>query len=86
MPFDFQCEFCGRTRTVSRRAYIGRFCSVSCSNLSRYKNKTTHNESGKCIFQPDSILCEDLACEKCGWNPDVAKARLETIGVHKGEE
>ena len=36
-------------------------------------------EPFECVFQPESILCDRQICSRCGWNPDVAKARLETI-------
>ena len=32
-----------------------------------------------CVFQSESILCDRQICSRCGWNPDVAKARLEEI-------
>ena len=36
-------------------------------------------EAFECVFQPESILCDRQICSRCGWNPDVAKARLEAI-------
>lgn len=36
-------------------------------------------ETFECVFQPESILCDRQICSRCGWNPDVAKARLEAI-------
>lgn len=32
----------------------------------------------KCDFQ-EFVECERKKCSECGWNPEVAKARLEAI-------
>ena len=33
-----------------------------------------------CKFAPaGSVQCERRECAKCGWNPEVAKARLDEI-------
>lgn len=32
----------------------------------------------KCNFN-DYVECEKKKCSECGWNPEVAPARLETI-------
>lgn len=33
-----------------------------------------------------SVWCEDQNCEKCGWNPEVAEARLEAVKQKLAEE
>lgn len=33
----------------------------------------------KCDFNPVGVQCERKECSKCGWNPEVAQARLEAI-------
>lgn len=32
----------------------------------------------QCNYQ-EGVQCEKKNCHKCGWNPEVAKARLEAI-------
>ena len=39
-------------------------------------------QRGECVFQPGAIECYKRDCLNCGWNPVVAKARLEKfLGV-----
>ncbi len=33
-----------------------------------------------------AVYCEDQLCDKCGWNPEVAEARLEAIKQKMFEE
>ena len=32
-----------------------------------------------CHFVPKGVQCDKKECHKCGWNPEVAEARLEKI-------
>lgn len=37
-------------------------------------------ENFKCVYQPNGfVLCEKKTCATCGWNPEVAQARLDAI-------
>lgn len=37
-------------------------------------------EPFKCPYQPSGhVLCDKKTCSKCGWNPEVAQARLDAI-------
>lgn len=45
------------------------------------ENQTTESNEPVCIYNP-AIICSPRCrnCESCGWNPQVAKARLKKIG------
>ena len=85
LMFEFQCEVCGKTKRVSSFRDVGRFCSSTCYGISMRKKKEPDpalNES-ECLFQPESIMCFERSCDRCGWNPKVAKARLDAyMGVN----
>ena len=79
--FEYVCEVCGKVRHVRCRKDIGRFCSQACHGKSRAnKKKGPRYQGGVCVFQPEAVMCEERNCGNCGWNPAVAKARLEVYG------
>lgn len=39
-----------------------------------------------CPHSPAGVWCERKQCTKCGWNPEVANARLEAIIAKMAEE
>ena len=78
--FEFQCEYCGKTRRVLRRHDIGKFCSMKCYHESVKKENNIVYEL-ECVFQPESVMCNERNCDKCGWNPVVARARFAAMGV-----
>ena len=83
---EFICEYCGKTVVTEHMWYGRKFCSRACGAKGRYKHNYStmgemlpRNPTGECIFQPESIECSRLNCDNCGWNPEVAKARLDKI-------
>ena len=36
-----------------------------------------------CLFN-EAVLCNEQKCEKCGWNPKVAKDRLSKFCAERG--
>lgn len=96
MVREVKCERCG---LVFKTPYKGqRFCSHSCANRgANYVPKETKENYDTtlewntyygrwdCPYQ-EGVGCHVRNCNKCGWNPDVAKARLEKyMGVtHEG--
>ena len=39
-----------------------------------------HKKPTECPNAPKySVFCEEKNCAKCGWNPEVAEARLEAV-------
>lgn len=89
--YEFHCAYCGKVKRVLRVCDVGRFCSKSCAarwgNEQRYGKKEPEPkfreprlpEVGECVYQPESIMCDRRICSECGWNPEVAKARLQEI-------
>ena len=90
--YEYTCEYCGKVRYTPDKSRIRKFCSLACSAESRKKPKKEtpgrriREDLGECVFQPESILCGNRNCGNCGWNPVVAKARLEAITGKKGDE
>jgi hypothetical protein len=95
--FEYVCEVCGKTKSVHAVRDIGRFCSTKCYGISKrldympnmdiaeFDDKTYIKPKGKsgCVFSPESIICSVRKCDNCGWNPVVAKARLEAYGERR---
>ena len=70
-----ECPICHlkfKTEQV-RRIY----CSIQCSNR-RERRKRKHSTEYECEYQM-GIYCQERNCKKCGWNPEVAKARAERM-------
>lgn len=93
--YEFTCAVCGVTKRVHNKFEVRTFCSRSCAATAREMTKMEkcQNEielevkprtdclEDECVFQPESITCTHRNCSNCGWNPSVAKARLEKIGA-----
>lgn len=80
--FEFTCEYCGKVVQVEKEWQVQRFCNKSCA--ASYRNEkqtgwTKFEDAGECVFQPESVICGKRICNNCGWNPEVAQARLERI-------
>ena len=45
----------------------------------------SNNNLWKCVNN-EHVTCRDRNCEKCGWNPKVAEARLEKIRSGHGNQ
>lgn len=80
-----RCEYCGGPMSF----YSKRFCSTSCAARSRggvervevdmsYDWKSAGGGLWQCRYK-EFIQCKDRNCAKCGWNPEVAQARLNAI-------
>ena len=83
MKIEFVCEVCGKTRKAHSSNRVGRYCSRECYFTAVKRVEAPKKEVkprapvGECVFQPESVVCGDRKCENCGWNPVVAKARLD---------
>lgn len=76
--FEYTCPVCGNVKKVRYKKDVRTFCSIRCSAQHR-SNLKVLEDLGECIFQPESIVCSERNCGNCGWNPVVAKARLEAF-------
>lgn len=83
---EYTCEYCGKVVQVDKKWKVQKFCSKSCaaSYGNKLRGKQASIKLGDCVFQPESIECYKRNCINCGWNPVVAKARLDAI--HKKYE
>lgn len=79
--YEYTCAYCGKVTQVERRNGLQIYCSKSCAAKARNERrvKIDRPTNGECIYQPESINCDRRKCSTCGWNPDVAKARLEAF-------
>lgn len=88
---DKYCEYCGEAVSSNDR----RFCSYTCSNRASRGLKKVEvdmsydwNSAGgglwHCRYRLH-IQCKDRDCANCGWNPEVAEARLQAI-IEKRKE
>lgn len=83
---EFHCAYCGKIKRTYRTHDAGKFCSKSCAAKYRYGHKRPDQQPATgtlwnkgCVFNPDGVHCVMKDCAKCGWNPEVAKARLEAL-------
>ena len=80
--FEFTCLTCGKVVQVEKECHVRTYCCIKCAAVDRERK---HREiraqflDGECLYQPESIICENRDCANCGWNPAVAQARLDVI-------
>ena len=86
---DVKCPICDKIFVPKRRSMI--FCSKKCSMVSanraaraRAKGKEYKIKGKRSALKfecphNDAIDCELKKCSTCGWNPEVAKMRLEAL-------
>lgn len=76
---EYTCAVCGK-RDVDRGSKQNKVvCSPECYEIYyRRKNGIGIEKEGRqyCQFN-DGVECYQHKCGKCGWNPKVAKKRLE---------
>lgn len=75
----YKCAVCGKRGMDTSNRQNRKFCSPECSELYyRRKNGVGIDKEDRqyCQFN-DGVECYQRKCGKCGWNPEVAKKRLE---------
>lgn len=84
--YEFVCPQCGKVKQVSRPSSIGKFCSQECAHASRRKRRTKVDRSQNACKYNRGCTCYTQDCDRCGWNPVVAQARLmKFLGVYDGK-
>ena len=74
---EFICAECGAKSIDNSPQQNKKFCSKRC--LDRYYDKQRQKpKEAECKYN-DGVLCARRKCEKCGWNPEVEKARKEKL-------
>lgn len=79
---EYTCAGCGKVLHAEKQWMVKKYCSQECVHkYGEHSRKGTMNfeNVGECIYQPESIICNNHDCIDCGWNPVVAKARLNEI-------
>ena len=78
------CGWCGRPFQSARKSHL--YCSKDCCSAATYvANKKPIPLELACPFNRE-VVCAMHTCSKCGWNPEVSKARLDAIlaGMKEG--
>lgn len=73
--YERKCKNCGETFHANRMDAV--FCGRSCH--AKYCRKECKSEpivKVRCPYN-EGVECMRVKCETCGWNPDVAKRRME---------
>jgi hypothetical protein len=75
---EFTCVVCGRRDVDLSRSQNKKFCSETCSQeyYRRKRGVGLEKERELCRFN-DAVECSKHMCRNCGWNPAVAKKRME---------
>ena len=74
--FVIKCKGCGKEFTA--KSEYRKFCDAVCYNrYHKIKNAPIPREVA-CRYA-DGVVCSKRDCEKCGWNPKTADARLEKL-------
>lgn len=88
MVYERTCLYCDLKFMTPYKAQ--KFCCKTCANRGRYLiqergdfDRTLSWEKDEenkwqCPYQ-DGVSCHSRKCNKCGWNPEVAKSRLDKI-------
>lgn len=77
------CEYCGKK--ISKGIYCSKSCAAKGGWAAKrgkvdpnWNWKKVSKELYECRYNPE-VKCENRICTNCGWNPEVAKARLEKL-------
>ena len=71
------CGWCGQLFRSVRPSHL--HCSKDCYAAATYTaNKKPVPVELACPYN-EQLVCAMHTCSKCGWNPEVSKARLEAI-------
>lgn len=88
--YEHICKGCGKVFTDTRADRV--YCSHSCSATNRDRGTGTahcdtslewkRTESNALLWEcpyNNAVGCSFRKCDRCGWNPEVAKARTEAF-------
>lgn len=84
-----KCGYCGTEITAQYKSKLNLFCSRSChakfkkSGLSLVDERNLPIASNGQFICPHNceVTCKERKCSRCGWNPAVARGRLNHIAV-----
>ena len=74
---EFNCIFCGTISVDRSHTKTKKFCSPECAKAYQRAKKGIGNDNWvRCRFN-EGVECSKHKCGECGWNPAVAKKRME---------
>ena len=74
---EFTCIVCGAKGIDTSHSQNKMFCGLECKNFHWRKTHAKRTiEYEQCIYN-EGVECTLHRCGRCGWNPTVAKKRLE---------
>ena len=74
---EFTCIVCGATGIDRSHTQNKQFCCKTCADAYWRVNHGIGNDNWeRCQFN-EGVVCSNHKCSKCGWNPEVAKKRME---------
>lgn len=96
MIYEKTCPTCGTVFKTDR--IVAKFCCHRCANSSvkfigkekfdpdiEWYRVPTDKHKWQCPYETE-VACKLRRCDKCGWNPEVAKERLEAYNRKYMEE
>ena len=76
---EFTCIVCGKKGIDRSNSHDKKFCSKKCSRRNWYLTHLDDQPEKQDCKYNEGVSCFDGKCEKCGWNPEVAKRRSEFL-------
>lgn len=74
---EYTCVVCGAKGIDESYAHNRKYCSRRCRDI-YHTNERTKISENPCLHN-ENIMCNHHKCGSCGWNPAVAKKRLEAF-------
>ena len=87
MIFIVNCIECGARIETKHKGRL--YCNQLCQEKYRWRKrqKPTHEREGRmCRFGNEGLVCDQIGCDSCGWNPEVAARRIEKIREERREK
>ena len=77
---EFTCIVCGEKGVDKSPGQDRKFCSLNCSAIHWRKARGIglNDERPPCLYN-EGVVCTNPKCSSCGWNPEVAKKRMEAV-------
>lgn len=87
---EYTCKNCGKVKYARFPSYARDFCSTSCATEYNWKQRKMMEEYDVDIYwernhgrwvcpYANDVSCTVRNCNRCGWNPEVARERWRSI-------
>ena len=78
------CVWCAKPFRPTRSNQ--QYCSQNCYNAAHYSAKAKPIAAEQQCPHNGNLICGVHSCSRCGWNPEVAKARLAAVTAKMKED